>query len=375
MSDQYDALISGAPTDKETQLALAAQLRRQAQLGELYGMTGDRVLAPAGKEMMSGAMSGAQDISSERARAAQLAQEADQQRIANARNQANDTWTHTHGDAELAEQKAGLAQAMQIAKMADQRQRDIDAANNAEKLQAKQPTGDGKPLPAAVTKILDAKRDVLDDISNAANNFKPEYAGAAQGFKNWEGTHSALMPWSVDPNTKAGANWWQQYGRNFTLDEMHAKFGARVSPTEMALFEKYHISPGMDADTIKNNITQIRDALAKHYGNELDVQDAPNIYSKAEINAYRRSLPGAAVAAPQPQPLPGAPAAPGFTHPDAYSPEAKAKVLSDMERLRKQVAQPQPPPTSMNFPQAAAQPPQALPASLYGGLPMGNPNG
>jgi hypothetical protein len=67
-SDIYSAIVGDPPTDQEKLAALVEQLRRKQGLGELGMVTGDKVLAPMGKGMISGAQDQAQMIGGYQAR-------------------------------------------------------------------------------------------------------------------------------------------------------------------------------------------------------------------------------------------------------------------------------------------------------------------
>lgn len=60
--DIYTALIGAAPTDGQSQKAIAAQLRRRRSFGELGALTGDRVLQPFGQSLMKSADADAASI-------------------------------------------------------------------------------------------------------------------------------------------------------------------------------------------------------------------------------------------------------------------------------------------------------------------------
>src|SRR5580698_4135807 len=105
MADQFDAMVSGVPTDPAQQQALAQALRRQSALGQMYQATGDRVIAPLGEGLTQGAEASGKVIASEREKQAGLSQA-------------------------LALHQAQQEQAMKIANMTDQRQRDATASND-----------------------------------------------------------------------------------------------------------------------------------------------------------------------------------------------------------------------------------------------------
>lgn len=64
------------PTEQEKQAALAAALRRREDLGQLFQLTGDKVLAPLGQNLMSSADRGEQRLEGAKQRRLQLNLEA-----------------------------------------------------------------------------------------------------------------------------------------------------------------------------------------------------------------------------------------------------------------------------------------------------------
>jgi hypothetical protein len=326
MADQFDAMVSGVPTDPTQQQALAQALRRQATLGQMYQATGDRVISPLGEDLSRGAQQSGQSIAGEREKQSALAQT-------------------------LAIHQAQQDQAMKIAQMTDARSREATASNDqlrrdlltqrdADALarqNAKKDDAPGKPLPMGTFKDVSALKDSLDAINDSISNYKPEFSGAGKVSRNATNYMSANFPTVsgalglVNQDDKDAANWYQNYGRNFTIDEMHRLFGARISPTEMATFEKYHINPSQSPDVQMQNMTQIQKRVADKINQRLDALQAGG-YNSDQIAAMRPEAPGnssasASAATPASQYVraatqaitapkaPAAPAAPGLAAP------------------------------------------------------------
>lgn len=78
--DLYSSLIEGVPTQSARQAALARALRTQGTLGELAAFSGDRVLAPAGRSLLSDTQSGVRDLAQLKAEQAYRSADLDIQR-------------------------------------------------------------------------------------------------------------------------------------------------------------------------------------------------------------------------------------------------------------------------------------------------------
>jgi hypothetical protein len=287
MADQFDAMVSGVPSDPAMQQALAAQLRRQAALGSMSQLTGDRVLSPWGAGQQKEAQQQGESLAGERESQNSLAQtlalkeaEMKQQRaIADQNNQrqieANANTNQLRRDL-LAEQIAGRS--------ALQTQKDQDKADAA--------AHGGKPLPMGTFKDVAALSDSYNAISDSIANYKPEYSGAGMASRkgtNWLAANAPTLGKTlgvVNQQDQDAANWYQNYGRNFTIDEMHRLFGARISPTEMATFETYHINPNQPAEVQMLNMTQIQKRVADKINQRLDSLSAAG-YNRDQIADLR----------------------------------------------------------------------------------------
>ncbi len=275
MDDLYSALIEGVPTQSDRQAALAAALRQQNILGQLGMASGDRTMAPTGKNLMAGANTGAEEIAKER--------EAQQQQ------QMVQAWHQQ----QAAHEQAQLEQQMKIATMNDQRQRELAQllAQNRLAVQDEKNTGKAekpaKPVPTTTAKELSQMEDSLEGVKGAVSAYQPGFGGASRSLENWASTApglSAVMPQSA----KDAQNWWANYGRQFTLPELKATVGLRHNQYMQELFESYHLKPSMQDDQIKTNLGQIHDQLYSRLSrrvNELKNQGY-------NIEGYEQYLPG-----------------------------------------------------------------------------------
>ena len=313
--DTFDALVSGAPKDQQTQMALAAMLRRQNTLGAMAQITGDRTMAPTGVSLQHGAMQGAQDISSDREHQAQLAQA-----------------VQAHQDA-VAQQQAQLDQQQRLEREGFQNRKDIasilaDSRRDVADIHNQKGVPEAK-VPSTQLKSLENLRDSVNNVGSSLDTFKPEYAGGlSQNLMN-----SAAGFGIGSSGSKEAANWWQQYGRGFTLDEMHRLYGARLSPQEMDIFEKFHIKPTMTADQVRQNLSQIHQFLYNKFND--DAADYPQSPTTIGALTSRLRAPGSkpesimgkntqgylaaadAASAPRPQGIPSPATAPMGGQPTA----------------------------------------------------------
>lgn len=297
MPDQFDALVGGVPTDPRVQQALIAQLRNQNLMGQMLASTGDRALAPMGELVARQAEGAGQNIGSLR------------EREANARQA-----LAFHQD-EIAHQDAAQKQQMEIARMNDQRQREalnqqdqlrrdlmqqrINAAAELarEKAEAKA-NMPGKPLPQADTKRLDALGELLNGLDAAQQTYQKGYSGPGRAFENYVATNAGFL---TSQKVKDQNAWWQHYGRTFKLEDLHQLFGARVSPTEQALFDKFHLSEGMTDDQILQTLGNLRRELGRAYGDIITNRKKAG-FNADQLTDYMSRVPGdtsAALAPPK----------------------------------------------------------------------------
>ena len=263
MPDQYDALVSGVPTDAQSQQALAAGLRRQALLGQLGQASGDRVLAPLGHGLTSESDTQAHQIGQLREQEANSRQALQFHNDQQANELANRAWQQKYQAGELAEKTRNDtmqdARQRDLAKIADQiKQQNADTAA-ARESDAKGKVAAGKPLPVSASKdieqTLDAQRgvDAALEQAQALHSQGQQIGGVGRNIKNWISANSPLGTNAMD----ASQNFWAQYGRSFTLPELKATIGTRHNEYMQNLFEGYHINPNMSNDQIINNLSQI----------------------------------------------------------------------------------------------------------------------
>lgn len=259
MDDIFSSLISGAPTDPEKQRVLAQALRKQSLMGQLAMASGDRVLAPLGKNLSAGAESGAQDIATEREKQEALDTQEYWHKIQE--RHYNDQVEYQKNK-DIADNAARLAQTKLLVggrqDVADANNATKEAVEAAKEAARQQKAALGKPLPGTLGKDLMQLRDSTDGVKAALDSYQPGFGGFGRGLINVIGSTSL-----GSAHAKEAQNWWANYGRGFTLDEMNRLYKSRLTTNEMEIFRKYHITENMSDAQIQQNLTQIHALLAK----------------------------------------------------------------------------------------------------------------
>jgi hypothetical protein len=230
--DIYSALVGGAPTDKTRQMALANSLRNKDLQGQVYSLTDDPTISAYGKGQLKAAMEGGQDVQQSREAQATLAE------------------TQEYRRAQAAQAQAALAETRRWHNMVnDISQQKVDTA--ADKADA------GKPIPQADRKQLEAMGTSISGIQNSLSNFKDSYAGTMlPGGRPLANTLSR-MGVNLTSNQQDASDWFSDYNRSYSLPALHAQFGARLTPPELAKFDAAHIGENMNPDQIRGRLTSV----------------------------------------------------------------------------------------------------------------------
>lgn len=300
--DIYSALIGEAPTSKEQQAALAAQLRRRRSFGELASFTGDRVLQPFGTNLATSA--------DEYAGALQGIRQKDAD---NAQTQAYQTGQLDHMRAmeELTRRGQNLDHIYQML-MARA------AMQKAEK------TGNPKP-----SRLTYADRTKLEDVASMINQAGESSSGFQDDFTQrfGPGPQSRLsntlasMGVATDEGKKA-SDWWAKWNLIYTLPQRNATFGATLTPGERQSWYESDINPSMDAQQVRERIKKITRILEqkgalinKTYSAQFDPELVAQygLPTEEELSARDAAEQGAmadqmATPVPQPASTPSGPA-------------------------------------------------------------------
>lgn len=134
------------------------------------------------------------------------------------------------------------------------------AAKKAElerqKLEVKAQLGQPKPIPGGDRKELVETGGKLSTFDNLANTFEDKFGGYGGAFlgdiDNWVKRNIGGDP--------KGAEWWSTY-QALKNDVRHDQFGAALTATEKAEFEKAAVNPGMRPDVIRNYLARQQSIL------------------------------------------------------------------------------------------------------------------
>ncbi len=142
--------------------------------------------------------------------------------------------------------------------------------------------GKAKPLPSSLQKDLGEKATAFNQLSSLQAGFKPDYAGYGSAMvgdvANW-----AARQYNVG-NTNA-ADWWQTY-QAYKNEVRHKLFGAALTATETAQWERQDVNPGMAPERIQANIERqksIVEGALRRRASALVKQGYPADVIEAEI--------------------------------------------------------------------------------------------
>jgi len=133
----------------------------------------------------------------------------------------------------------------------------------------------GKAVPNTVIKTMTEAQQSANGLSESFATYDAKYGGVGGWIDNVSGTWN---PWSSEDADKA-ANWWKNYEHQAALVQRHAMFGTTLSGGEQAAWGRATIKPGMNPQTIQQNLQERAKLAAKHY-NELR-----RIYGRAGYGA------------------------------------------------------------------------------------------
>lgn len=98
-------------------------------------------------------------------------------------------------------------------------------------------------------------------LGQMLNKFQDAYAGYGAGgdWANWEARNFGT---GIGGQSDEGSQWWQQYQsrKNLVRNEL---FGAALTATEAAEFNKADISPDMRPSQIRENLTRQREIVTR----------------------------------------------------------------------------------------------------------------
>jgi hypothetical protein len=120
-------------------------------------------------------------------------------------------------------------------------------------------------LPFSAFKEFSEKGSVLKTYDELSTGFKDTYAdktfGAVGDIQNWIGSRGKM-------GYGDQADWWSEYYRQRNLAR-NALFGATLTKSEAAAFEKTDINPGMDPQQIRRNLERQRELARFKLGSSM----------------------------------------------------------------------------------------------------------
>ena len=163
--------------------------------------------------------------------------------------------------------------------MTPYQQASIDALNERNAIQREKMSAasSGKALTATAIKDLEKKAVGFEDMTRLSTGFKPEFAGntITGGLENFAGRIGGETLGLTDPGQ---TQWWQDY-QGYINQVRNDLFGAALTTTEKAEFEKAIVTPNMDANEAAKNLARqqaiTQNALAR----------AGGVYAKGGYNA------------------------------------------------------------------------------------------
>lgn len=175
----------------------------------------------------------------------------------------------------------------------------IDAARKAQ-----QDAADGKPLPAPTLTKLAGQSDGAVKQNDLLTNFRDNFVGYA--FDEAGRVAIAVAGKRSDPDSLRLSGWWQDYQDNVNRIR-NELFGAALTSTEKAEFDRAMVTPGMSAQAARANLQRQAAAALAAY-NKLSKGLIANGFSRTAIESLAPSIE---VTAPAPRAAaPGAPAVP-----------------------------------------------------------------
>lgn len=109
----------------------------------------------------------------------------------------------------------------------------------------------GNPLPDSTRKRLGELGERISSVTRLTDTFKPEFSASASivgDLQNLVGRTTGKI-WGEQ------AQWWQDYN-SYANEIRNQLFGAALTKTEQAAFDRANITPGMAPDQIKANLAR-----------------------------------------------------------------------------------------------------------------------
>lgn len=152
----------------------------------------------------------------------------------------------------------------------------IDAAQKAAIAAA-----DGKQIPLPSMEKLAKQSNGVSDISNLSSSFKQSYVGFGSDLLGKGAISLALR--SSDPKSIEFGQWWQTY-QNQVNQIRNDLFGAALTNTEKAEFDRAIVTPGMSGPQAQANLERQASAAQRAF-EKITKAAAAGGYSKSALEA------------------------------------------------------------------------------------------
>lgn len=267
MEDElYDALI-GADISKTAKAKVIAEaLRRRSDIGLLGQVSGDKVLAPVGKQMSQQADQYATDLQG--IRQSGIEEEQKNRQLGQ---------TKAYQDEQLRLMGTGQTE--------DKRWHNLqylmNDRDNAARLAAAQ-SKKFKTIPGSTKLKAVAARQGLSVLQEMEKTFKDSYAGQ-KNFPGWNALKNKAVANQVGTDKFLKENepqqaWYANLDRLYNLQERYKLFGATLTNNEFKSWLETNINPNMSAAQIRNKLETLKVSAL----NELDL--AREGYDTEEFN-------------------------------------------------------------------------------------------
>lgn len=172
---------------------------------------------------------------------------------------------------------------------------------------------DGKPLPVPTINNLAKQSDGVTKQQDLLSNFRDNFTGYKLDTIGRADIALALR--SDDPNRLALGSWWQSY-QDHVNRIRNELFGAALTATEKAEFERAMVTPAMSPQVARENLRKQAEAALKAY-NKVTSGLIANGYSRTGIESMSpfAGMPTPATPAPAAPAAQAAPATPGTVPP------------------------------------------------------------
>jgi hypothetical protein len=253
MDDIYSAILGEPTSDREKLLMVAAQLRKQQQIGQLGQVTGDRVLAPIGAGLAKEASMQAEDIGQRGEQARYRKYQEGTSLRTDQRERTAQAWREKDAIAERAH-RAGLERARNATVLEAARIRNTDTPETKYK----------QMTVPQVTKLSEGP-EKYRKLQNVISGFKDEYASPVPTLRPLANALAANVPIASTQNAKDAQNWWAMYHNIYTLGERNKLFGATLTDNEQREWKKNAIGENMSPEQIKTRLAW----LEENWGSEI----------------------------------------------------------------------------------------------------------